>query len=166
MSMCNGTIGATQNIFGLGHLKALNRLWPDLLLAFLNSLTFPLSCLINYTGFRSQLVSSLKLLLWFLVPNWVLLQLSSGSHSLSFICNFPSTTPLFRSAGSFCSRIRTTMAQTSSFATIGPSLWNAIPSFLRLTLLSGSLSTSLPFLKTYFYYRDLRTGSATEWSLP
>jgi len=58
------------------------------------------------------------------------------------------------------------MAQTRSFATIGPSLWNALPSSLRLTLLSGSLSASLSLLKTYFYSRGLRTGSAIEFSLP
>jgi len=39
------------------------------------------------------------------------------------------------------------MAQTRSFATIGPSLWNALPSSLRLTLLSGSLSAYLSLLK-------------------
>jgi len=33
-------------------------------------------------------------------------------------------------------------------------------------LLSGSLSASLSLLKTYFYSLGLRTGSATEWSLP
>src|SRR6218665_1808542 len=49
-------------------------LLPDLLFAFLNSLTFPPSCLINYTGFHSQIVSSSKLLIWFLSPNWVLHQ--------------------------------------------------------------------------------------------
>ena len=63
-------------------------------------------------------------------------------------------------------RVRTSMAQTRSFATIGPSIWRALPSSLRLTLLSGSLSASLSLLRTYFYSRGLRTGSATEWSLP
>src|SRR6218665_3068806 len=39
------------------------------------------------------------------------------------------------------------MAQTRSFATIGPSLWNALPSSLRLTLLSGSRLASPSLLK-------------------
>jgi len=51
----------------------------------------------------------------------------------------------------------------ASFATIGPSLWNALPSSLHL---SGSLSASLSLLKTYFYSWGLHTGSTTEWSLP
>src|SRR6218665_2223280 len=38
----------------------------------------------------------------------------------------------------FVLRVRTAMAQTRSFATIGPSLCNALPSSLRLTLLYGS----------------------------
>src|SRR6218665_967144 len=64
-------------------------------------------------------------------------------------------------------RVRTTIAQTRSFATIGQSLWNALPSSLRLTLLSGSLLASLfLFITAYFYYWGLRTGSATEWSRP
>jgi len=45
-----------------------------------------------------------------------------------------------------------------SFATIETSLWNALPSSLRLTLLSGSHSTSLSLLKTYFYSRVLDDG--------
>jgi len=66
----------------------------------------------------------------------------------------------------FVLRVRTTMAQSRSFATIGPSLWNDLPSSLRLTLLSRSLSASLSLLKTYFYSQGLRTGRATKWSLP
>ena len=63
----------------------------------------------------------------------------------------------------FVPRARTTIAQTRSFTIIGPSLWNSLPSTLRGTLLSGSLSTSLSLLKTYFFSRGYRTGSATEW---
>src|SRR6218665_1185850 len=59
----------------------------------------------------------------------------------------------------FVPRVRTTMAQTSSFATIGPSS-------IHLTLLSGSCSASLSLLITYFFSRGLCTESATEWSLP
>jgi len=43
---------------------------------------------------------------------------------------------------------------------------SSLPSPLRWTLLSGSLSASLCLLKTYFCSRGLRTGSATECSLP
>ena len=76
----------------------------------------------------------------------------------------------YYTAGSFCSASQdhqSTMAQTRSFATIGSSLWNALPSSLRLTLLSGCLSGSLPLLKTYFCSRAVRTGSDTtcKWSL-
>jgi len=51
------------------------------------------------------------------------------------------------------------MAQIRSFATIGPSLWNALPSSLCLTLLSGSRSTSPSLFKTYFYYRVFALGA-------
>jgi len=64
----------------------------------------------------------------------------------------------------FVPRVRT-MTQTRSFSTIRPSLWNTLHSSLCLTLLSGTCSASLTFLKTYFYYRGFCTGSATEWSL-
>jgi len=66
----------------------------------------------------------------------------------------------------FVLRVGTTMAQTRSLATIGPSLGNAFPSSLCLTLLSGSLSASLSLLNTYFYSHGICTWSATEWSLP
>ena len=91
---------------------------------------------------------------------------SSGSHSFPFICNLTLTTSLFRSASSFVLRVRTTMAQTRSFVTIGPSLWNALPSSLCLTLLFGSLSAFLSHLKTYLYSWGFHTGSATERSRP
>src|SRR6218665_2987729 len=107
-----------------------------LLLAFLNSLTSPPSRSINSTGFHSQLVSGSKFFFWFLNPNSTL---SATSHR-----------PLRSSDGLvlFVLRVRTTMAQTRSFATIGPSLQNALPSSLRLTLLSRSRSASLFLLNT------------------
>src|SRR6218665_1557131 len=108
-----------------------------------------------------------KFLFWFLNPNWVLLQnilwitftplylqLHIDHSVLQTVLFF-----LFRELGPLY------MAQTRSFATIGPSLWNALPSSYRLTLLSGSRSASLSLLKTYLYSQGLRTGSATEWSL-
>ena len=61
----------------------------------------------------------------------------------------------------FVPRVRTTLAQTRSVATIGPTLWNALPSSLRVIILSGSLPTALSLLKTFFS-RGSRTGSATE----
>jgi len=47
-----------------------------------------------------------------------------------------------------------------------PSVAFVIDCFVKLEWLSGSLSASLSLLKTYFYSWGLRTGSATEWSLP
>ena len=44
----------------------------------------------------------------------------------------------------FVPRVRTTMSQTRSFATLGPSLWNALPAFLPLYVLPLSLD---PFLQ-------------------
>ena len=54
------------------------------------------------------------------------------------------------------------MAQSRSFATIGPSIWNDLPQSLWLTLLSGSLPASFSLLKTFSYSRGLRTGSVNE----
>ena len=52
-------------------------------------------------------------------------------------------------------RSRTAMAQSRSFASIGPSLWNALSPSARTTILSGSLSSSFSFLKTCFFSRGL-----------
>jgi len=48
-------------------------------------------------------------------------------------------------------RSRTALAQSRSFASIGPTLWNALSPSVRSTFLSGSLSSSYAFLKTYFF---------------
>src|SRR6218665_1270327 len=56
-------------------------------------------------------------------------------------------------------RSRTALAQSRSFASICPSLWNALSPSLRSTFLSGSLSSSLAFLKTYFFSLDLLMGA-------
>src|SRR6218665_1809771 len=53
---------------------------PYLLLAILNSLTSTPSRLIDYIGFRSQLLSSSHLLFWFLSQNWMLLQKYLRDH--------------------------------------------------------------------------------------
>src|SRR6185503_18163913 len=58
----------------------------------------------------------------------------------------------------FVPRARTTIAQTRSFAIIGPSLWNALPFTLRETFLSGSLSSSLS-LKPISFLRVLALGA-------
>src|ERR1043165_921434 len=52
-------------------------------------------------------------------------------------------------------RSRTAMAQSRSFAPIGPSLWNALSPTVRSKILSGSLSSFFPFLQTCFFSRGL-----------
>src|SRR5688572_1210416 len=49
----------------------------------------------------------------------------------------------------FVPRTRTTLAQARSFLTIGPAMWNSIPSSLRVSIPSRSLPTSL-FLQNLF----------------
>src|ERR1043165_6594746 len=63
----------------------------------------------------------------------------------------------------FVPQVRTTMAQTRSFTTIGPSLWNALPSSLRVAILSRSFPTAFSLHKASSW--GSRTGSATEWPL-
>jgi hypothetical protein len=55
----------------------------------------------------------------------------------------------------FVPRTRTAMAQSRSFASIGPSLWNSLSPSLRSTVLSGSLSSSFASLKTCLFSRGL-----------
>jgi hypothetical protein len=62
----------------------------------------------------------------------------------------------------FVPLVRTTMAQTRSFVSIGPTLWNSLPPRLRSTFFTVSVATSFSYLKTYFFSRGLRTGSASE----
>ena len=62
----------------------------------------------------------------------------------------------------FVQRVRTAIAQSRSFASIGPSLWNSLPPRLRSLLLTGSVSSSLSYLKIHFFSRGLCTGSASE----
>jgi len=53
----------------------------------------------------------------------------------------------------FMPRVRTTMAQTTSFASIGQSLCNHLPPlFCRLFILSAPLSSSLSHLKSYLFH--------------
>src|SRR5688572_11751663 len=49
----------------------------------------------------------------------------------------------------FVPRTRTTLAQARSFLTIGPALWNSLPSSLRASIPSRSIPTSL-FLQNLF----------------
>src|SRR6218665_4011208 len=118
----------------------------DTLLAFLNSLASP-SCLISYTGFRSQFISSSKSILVLVLkskvgvaPKYLMNHINSTLSATSHRPLQPSDWHVL-----FVPRVRTAVAQTTlrSFATIWPSLWNALPSSLRLSLLSGSCSTSL-----------------------
>ena len=51
----------------------------------------------------------------------------------------------------FLPGVRTTMAQTRSFTSIGPSLWNCLPPPLRSSILSLPLSSSLSGLKSYLF---------------
>ena len=50
---------------------------------------------------------------------------------------------------------RTAMMQSRSFTSTGPSLWNTLPHTTRSSFLSGSPSSSLALLKTYFFFWDL-----------
>ena len=106
--------------------------------------------------------SARPLCFWSFHQSW-----SSRCFSLSgfpWQCTFRSSSASFHF--SFTCPVRTALAQTRFFATIGTYLWNALHSSLCLTLMSGSRSASLSLLKTYFYSRGLRTESATWWSLP
>src|SRR5678815_3532805 len=58
---------------------------------------------------------------------------------------------------------RTAMAQSRSFTSIGPSLWNALSPSTRSRILASNLSSTFAFLKTFFFSLALRTGSASEW---
>jgi hypothetical protein len=53
----------------------------------------------------------------------------------------------------FVPRVRTAMAQSRSFACIGPSLWNGLPPSVRSAILSGSVSSSFSRLKTCLFSR-------------
>src|SRR5688572_1782759 len=62
----------------------------------------------------------------------------------------------------FVPRVRTAMAQSRSFACIGPSLWNGLPPPVRSANLSGSLSSSFSKLKSCLFPRVARTARASE----
>jgi len=70
----------------------------------------------------------------------------------------------------FLPRVRTTMAQTRCFASIGPSLWNCLPppllrSFIPSALISSCLSLSL--VLSLIYFLELKpTESASVWLMP
>ena len=54
----------------------------------------------------------------------------------------------------FVPRVRTAMAQSRSFACIGPSLWNGLPPSVRSAILSGGVSSSFSRLKTCLFSRS------------
>src|SRR6218665_511233 len=56
---------------------------------------------------------------------------------------------------------RTDLAQSRSFAPIGPAHWNALSPSIRSTFLSGSLSATFASPKPYFFLMG-HTGSASE----
>ena len=55
----------------------------------------------------------------------------------------------------FVPRVRTAMAQSRAFVSIGPSLWNQLQPLVRTSLLSGCPTTSFRCLKTCLYSRGL-----------
>jgi len=55
----------------------------------------------------------------------------------------------------FVPRVRTAMAQSRSFVSIGPALWNQLPPSVRAVLLLGGPATAFRCLKTCFYSRGL-----------
>src|SRR6218665_2225473 len=62
----------------------------------------------------------------------------------------------------FVPHIITSLAQSRSSASIGPSLWNRVPSAVRSTIISHSLSSSFSHLKSCLFSRVKHTGSASE----
>lgn len=52
-----------------------------------------------------------------------------------------------------------------SFAAIGPSLWDVLPSSLHLAILFSSFQVSISLLKTSFYSWVSGTGGSSEWAL-
>src|SRR6218665_2436654 len=50
----------------------------------------------------------------------------------------------------FVPRVRTSMAQLTPSASIGPALWNRVTTAVRSTILSGSLSSSFSYSKPVF----------------
>jgi len=104
-----------------------------------SSLTSPLLWH-NYIGFPSTPAWNLKFFSLFLILslNSILLL------NVFVITPDPYLCPLWSShRHDLCfPRVRTAMAQTRSFASIGPSLWNCLPPLLRYSILSAPLSSS------------------------
>src|SRR5688572_15733308 len=132
--------------------------------AYHATLTFLPSCLNNCTGFLYLLALNTKSSCWSSRHNGVLPSkyladallrpLSASSHR-----------PLRSSNGLelLVPHTRTAMAQSRSFTSIGPSLWNALSPSTRSRILASNLSSTFSFLKTFFFSLALRTGSASEW---
>jgi len=53
-----------------------------------------------------------------------------------------------------------------SFASIGPSIWNRVSSYLRSTILSAPLRVFLSRPKSYFFLELKCTESASVWLTP
>ena len=59
-------------------------------------------------------------------------------------------------------RARTSLAQHSAFANIGPALWNDLPHPLRTALLASELSSAVRALKSFLFPVGTRIESASE----
>src|SRR5688572_20661954 len=59
-------------------------------------------------------------------------------------------------------RSRTATAQHRAYASVGPLLWNDLPTITRAVMLSGALLFLLVLLRLFFFRQALRTGSASD----
>ena len=59
-------------------------------------------------------------------------------------------------------RSPTATAQHRAYASVGPMLWNDLPTTIRSVILTGGISASSRCLKTFFSRRALRTWSASD----
>src|SRR6218665_3873591 len=128
-------------------------LQPDLFLAFLNSFTFPPSCSINYTGFRSQLLSSSKLL--GVAPKYLWYHIRSP---LSATSPRPPTSLDWQVL--FVPRLGPPWSKLDPSPPLDPAFGiPSLPLFAQPCCLNLFQHPS-PFSKSIFYFRGLRTGGA------
>ena len=106
-------------------------------------------------------------------PGWIQSSFPSSGCAAKYLCyhiQLPvSASSLSRLRSSqrnnpFMPRVRTTLAHTRSFASIGPSLWNHLPSSFRSFILSAPLSASLSLALSLTFFLELKcTESASVW---
>lgn len=65
----------------------------------------------------------------------------------------------------FVPRTQTATAKHRAFASIGPLLWNGLPSLTRPTILSVGISLSGRSLKTFHFRGVLRTLCASDYAI-